>query len=213
MSNGEDSYRDWAADYDRKSDEFNWYGPAVLFGLLFPSLNAGQTVLDAGIGTGLGSAPFRQAGLTIIGLDSSPSMLAECRKKNFADRLIEHDLTQCPWPVQRGQINHIISVGVFHFIADLRSVFTEVARLLPGDGCLGFDYCEIHSADPADYEQVEAGVYTRIDPTYNVRMVRHTPEYVEEALTHAELSILHDITWAASGADPMFFRTVVAQHE
>ena len=75
-----------------------------------------QTVLDIGIGTGLGSEPFFRAGLRITGMDVSDTMLAVYRKKGFAERLVCHDLTHFPYLSLTVAFDHVISTGVFPFL-------------------------------------------------------------------------------------------------
>jgi len=73
----------YADVYDEKSVESGWYGPAVLFGLMYAHVHPGQALLDLGIGTGLGSELFHKAGLRITGIDESVSMLAQCKRKKL----------------------------------------------------------------------------------------------------------------------------------
>ncbi len=183
----------------------------MLFGLLFPYVHPEDTILDLGIGTGLGSIPFHQAGLDVIGLANSSAMPAACDDKGFTTELIKHDVTRVPWPLGPGQIDLIIAVGVLHFGTCVHGILAETARILPPGGRFGFDYHQITSDETGGYELVEEGVYTHIDPGWNVRTVRHTADYIQHALSQVRLTILPDITWAASKDQPMFFRTVTAQ--
>ena len=69
------------AVYDKQAEVSGWFGPEVVFGLAYTHVHPGQTILDIGIGTGLGSVLFRKAGLKIHGMDISPEMLDTCRRK------------------------------------------------------------------------------------------------------------------------------------
>ena len=127
-----------AGSYDDAAQKTGWQGPSLVFDLLSRHTRPGQTVLDIGIGTGLGSEPFTRAGLHVTGMDVSESMLAVCRRKGFAERLVRHDLTVTPYPFGDASIDHVISTGVFQFFSDLDSVFNEVARILPDGGMFAF---------------------------------------------------------------------------
>ena len=85
-----------ASHYDSKAEEYNWRGPEVVFGLSYSFVNPGESVLDIGIGTGLGSALFHKAGLHVYGMDVSTEMLDACRSKGFATDLKKHDLGSTP---------------------------------------------------------------------------------------------------------------------
>ncbi len=134
----EDGDREQAGTYDDAAKKIDWQGPSRVFDLLSPHTLPGQVVLDIGIGTGLGSEPFFHAGLRITGMDISGSMLAACRKKGVAERLVRHDLTIFPYPFGDKSFDHAISTGVFQFFSDLDDVFHEVARILPEGGRFAF---------------------------------------------------------------------------
>jgi hypothetical protein len=53
-----------AATYDDEAEACGWFGPEVAFGLTYKYVQAGQSILDIGIGTGLGiySIPKSRAG-------------------------------------------------------------------------------------------------------------------------------------------------------
>lgn len=50
-------------EYDKRIKEYGWVGSEVAFGLAYEYTNPGQTILDVGIGTGLGSVLFHWAGM------------------------------------------------------------------------------------------------------------------------------------------------------
>jgi len=112
-------------------------------------IRPGQTILDLGIGTGLGSQPLFQAGLRVIGMDVNEKMLDACREKGFATRLVRHDLIVVPYPFSEGSFDHVISTGVFRFSPDLDSVFREVARILPEGGMFAFVCGDRSPEEPA----------------------------------------------------------------
>jgi predicted TPR repeat methyltransferase len=127
-----------AEDYDREAEEIDWRGPGIVFGLASPYIRPEQSIIDIGIGTGLGSEPFHEAGLHVTGMDISEEMLEACRQKGFCDRLVRHDLTVAPYPFGDASFDHAVSTGVFQFFEELRPVFEEVRRILKDGGVFVF---------------------------------------------------------------------------
>ncbi len=111
-------YSEQANGYDDAALEIEWQGPSLVFGLMSGFIRPCQTILDIGIGTGLGSEPFFRAGLPVAGIDVSEEMLDTCRKKGCAACLLLHDLTVVPYPFGNGTFDYAISTGVFHFFPD-----------------------------------------------------------------------------------------------
>jgi predicted TPR repeat methyltransferase len=174
---GEDQeriYREQAKEYDDAALATGWQGPSLVFGLMSGFIRPGQTILDIGIGTGLGSDSFFRAGLRVVGIDVSEEMLDVCRKKGFVTHLVRHDLTVVPYPFGEGSFDHAISTGVFHFFPDLDDVFREVARILPEGGRFAFVTGDRSPEEPAEVvagpEQTGTGG--------SVTMYCHTPGQV-----------------------------------
>ncbi len=127
-----------ADHYDDEATAYGWLGPAVAFGLAFAYTKPGQAILDIGIGTGLGSALFHKAGLTVTGMDISDEMLDACRKKGWAARLVRHDLTVLPYPFRDESFDHAVSTGVLQFFPDLNMVCSETVRIVRKGGIFIF---------------------------------------------------------------------------
>ena len=211
MSGGVDRYRSSAESYDKSSEEMGWYAPNVLFGLMYRHIREGETLLDIGIGTGLASVLFHKAGLVINGIDSSKSMLEQCRQRNMASRLVEHDLGQSPWPLETGSFDHAVSTGVTHLLGELEIMVAETARLIRPGGTLGFDFSEYETGSGGDYQPAHPGVYMRMDEEYGVAVYRHTAEYVFDLLRGAGFELLCDTDFLVSREDRRFFRAVVSR--
>lgn len=177
MSMGKED-REQADGYDEVASATGWQGPSIVFDLLSRHIRPGQTVLDIGIGTGLGSELFFKAGLCIIGVDLSDRMLDACRKKEFTDRLVRHDLTEFPYPFGDGSIDYAISTGVFQFFSDLDGVFREVFRILPDGGRFAFVTADRSPEEPA--EIIAGPEQTGTDES--VTMYCHTQEQVNSWL-------------------------------
>jgi ubiquinone/menaquinone biosynthesis C-methylase UbiE len=123
--------------YDDEAEATGWYGPEVAFGLTYAHVQPGQSMLDIGIGTGLGSILFRKAGLEIHGMDISPQMLDACRSKSFSS-LHLHNLEKVPYPFDSESMDHALCSGVLNFFSDLSPVFQETGRILRKGGLFVF---------------------------------------------------------------------------
>lgn len=175
MQNLDDAERKQEEPYDEVALATGWQGPAVVFRLASRSVEPGQTILDIGIGTGLGSERFAQAGLRVYGMDISDDMLEICRKKGFTAGLVCHDLTTFPYPFGDASFNHVVSTGVFQFFSDLDRVFGEVNRILSERGMFIFITGDRRPEEPCEVvvgpEQTGMGI--------PVSMFRHTREQIE----------------------------------
>src|SRR5262249_3675815 len=121
--------RDWdAATYDRVADPQLRWGSAVLDRL---TLDAGQTVLDAGGGSGrvpeLLAERFPNS--SVVALDGSPSMLEQARGRleRFGERItfVEADLMR-PLPVPE-PVDAVFSTATFHWVPDHAVLFENLA--------------------------------------------------------------------------------------
>jgi len=123
--------------YDEEAEATGWFGPEVVFGLIYKYIHPDQLILDIGIGTGLGSVLFHKAGLKVYGMDVSQDMLNACRTKGFTNLTI-HDLSDLPYPYASESFDHVVCVGVLNFFSDLSPVFVETARILHRGGMFVF---------------------------------------------------------------------------
>lgn len=138
MSSLSDLHDAYAAAYDAQVAAYDCYIAEALFGLCYDFVRPGERLLDLGIGSGLSAAPFARAGLRVSGMDFAPAMLDLCRAKGIAEELRRHDLQDTPWPYDAASFEHVICVGVFHFIGGLETVFAEVARVVRPGGLFAF---------------------------------------------------------------------------
>ena len=174
-----------ASHYDSKAEEYGWRGPEVVFGLSYSFINPGQSVLDIGIGTGLGSVLFHKAGLLVYGMDVSTEMLEACRSKGFAADLKKHDLTVEPYPYDEASLDHAVCLGVLNFFKNLHLVFREVARILRDNGIFVFVVGDRGPGEEAEF--VVGREHTQTDSS--VTMYRHGTEEINDLLdeNHFEL--------------------------
>ncbi len=180
------------SNYDRKAEECNWRGPEVAFGLAYAFVRPGQSVLDIGIGTGLGSFLFHQAGLRVYGMDVSAQMLDACKQKQFAADLRQHDLMVRPYPYETASLDHAVCMGVLHFFGDLRPVFQEVARIVRDGGVFVFIVEDRAPGEEAEY--VLGPEYTGSDSS--VTMYRHDAEDIGALLDNHEFALMRHLEFA-----------------
>ena len=176
--------------YDEEAEATGWYGPEVVFGLTYAHVQPGQSMLDIGIGTGLGSILFLKAGLEIHGMDISPQMLDACRSKGFSS-LHLHDLSKTPYPFDSESIDHAVSTGIFNFFSDLSPVFQEASRILRKGGLFAFVVGD-RSENEAHSIQVGA------EPTKsgkNVTMYLHSPKQITELMTRYGFEPMRDLSF------------------
>lgn len=197
-----------ASNFDKLAAEHGWHGHEVLFGMMYEFIKPGETLLDIGIGTGLGSFLFHQAGLEIHGFDRSRERLEMCESKGFAAHLIEHDLRQVPFPYPDNFFNHVISLAVLNFFPDLAPVFEEAARIIRPHGVFGFTVEEQKPGKEAEYLIPTSG-------DSSVTMYRHSDAHIRGLLTKNEFTPLKDLEFLADrnpaeGMD-IYFKAYVAQ--
>lgn len=176
------SHGEHAADYDRQASEHGWHGHEAFFGLMYEFVKPGQTLLDIGIGTGLGSFLFHKTGLRISGFDSSQEMLDTCASKGFAAQLVRHDLQHVPFPYPPQSFDHVISLGVLNFFADLAPVFEEAARIIRPHGLFGFTVEERKPGQQAEYVIRTSGGAGRENEEEVVNMYRHSDAHIRGLL-------------------------------
>lgn len=198
--NGDPEHAD---TYDEEAAAIDWRGPRLIFGLMSDFIRPGQTVLDIGTGTGLASEPFSEAGLRVTGMDISGSMLAVCRKKGFAAELVQHDLTEIPYPFGDRSFDHVISTGVFQFFFGLDSIFQEVGRLLAPGGRFAFVTGDRTPEEPAEILAGPQQTGTDASVTMYLHSPREISGWLEENGMHPEDSVRFSF-WMDAGHTKSF---------
>lgn len=103
-------------------------------------LDGGETVLDAGCGSGRVTEQLleRLPRGRVVATDAAPSMLAEARTRleRFGDRVefVECDLGR-PLPVD-GPVDAVFSTATFHWVPDHDALFANLAAVLRPGGWL-----------------------------------------------------------------------------
>jgi ubiquinone/menaquinone biosynthesis C-methylase UbiE len=210
METGISNYADY---YDQQAEMVAWHGPAVVFGLMYPYADAGQSLLDIGIGTGLGSVLFHRAGLRVFGMDNSIPMLVGARSKAFAQDLREHDMTSMPYPYDQGSFNHAICVGTLQFFAVIDSIFLEMGRVVRYGGMFGFTVVDRRRGEPTSFTACGEHTQSELD----VMMYRHPEPDVRAFLKAAGFVVRADLQFIAfmnaERTAPIRMKAYVAQRE
>ena len=138
--------------------------PTLLAGLL---VEAGIApcrvlrVLDLGCGTGLSGAALAPFARRLEGLDLSPRMLAEARKRGLYDALHEADLLD--WlPGRTGAFGLIAAADVLNYLGDLGPALAAIAGALAPDGVAAFS---VEAGEGAPFALGEAMRF-RHDPAH-----------------------------------------------
>ena len=121
--------QEWNAGlYDQKHAFVFAYGQDLL-ALLNPQ--PGETILDLGCGTGHLTQQLAQAGARVIGLDSSPQMLATARQQYPDIEFIQADASAFALPVA---CDAVFSNAVLHWVKRADEAAACIARALKPGG-------------------------------------------------------------------------------
>jgi len=178
------------ATYDEEAEATGWYGPEVAFGLTYAYVQPGQSILDIGIGTGLGSVLFRKAGLEVYGMDISPQMIEACRSKGFTSLQL-HDLTKPPYPYNSESMDHAICSGVLNFFSDLAPIFQEVGRILRNGGLFVFVIGDRNEDE--EHEITVGAEHTKSDRT--VTMYKHSPQQIDNWIKRCGFKLMRSLAF------------------
>jgi len=128
----------FARSYDANLAALGNRGPQmvaeVLAALALPRTRK-LAILDAGCGTGLCAALLRPLARTLHGVDLSPGMLAQSKKKKLYNHLTRSDLASIG-TLPPGPFDMIVSSDVLVYFGDLAPVLTNFAAILKPGGWL-----------------------------------------------------------------------------
>ena len=116
--------------------------------------------LDLGCGTGLVAKHFHDRVERFHGIDVSPKMLAEARRKDLYDALDEADILDFLKNGRSRAADYDLALAgdVFIYFGDLDPVFAGVQRCLAPDGLFVFS---IERCEAAPYELRTSGRYAQ----------------------------------------------------
>jgi SAM-dependent methyltransferase len=125
-----EGYQRWAATYDATPNPIVAMDDRYTLPLLGP--RPGESILDAGCGTGRSLPSMVEAGARPVGLDFSVEMLKVARRRLAGVRLAAADLHR-PLPLRPRRFDAALCALVGEHLQDLRPLFSEVRRVLrPG---------------------------------------------------------------------------------
>ncbi|MGQ9635685.1 MAG: methyltransferase domain-containing protein, partial [Bryobacteraceae bacterium] len=110
-----------------------------------------RRVLDAGCGTGYGSAELARAAFHVVGADLSPEAVEYARHQYAAPNLdfVQADCTQLPF--RDGSFDLIVSFELIEHLDDWRSLLRELRRVLAPAG-----QCVISTPNRDTYTEIRA---------------------------------------------------------
>jgi ubiquinone/menaquinone biosynthesis C-methylase UbiE len=126
-------YDRWAVVYDHDANPLPALEEPVV--RAFVGDPSGRRVLDLGCGTGRHALWLAAAGARVVGVDFSPGMLAEARRKpgSEAVEFVVHDL-HTPLPFEDARFDLVVSGLVLEHVADLDPFFAGARRVLAPRG-------------------------------------------------------------------------------
>ena len=151
-------------------------------------LAAGKKVLDAGCGTGYGSAVLAQRAASVTGLDIAPEAIAYARENYGASGALFVEGSCLAMPLPEAAFDLVVSFEVIEHLADWKAFLGECKRVLAPGGVLllstpnreyylearrrsgpnpfhthEFDYDELSSVLAALFSQVHVYVQNHVD--------------------------------------------------
>ena len=133
-------------------------------------------ILDAGCGTGFCGPLFRPLARTLVGVDLSPKMLSQARRRAVYDRLVEQELVAY-LSDNTGEYDLIVAADVFVYFGDLVPALLAAASCLREDGRLAFSVEKFGPDDATGFRIQPSGRY------------RHTEDYLRRQLGRAGFEI------------------------
>jgi len=124
----------WNAELYQSSHSFVWQYGRDLLALL--AAKPGERILDVGCGTGQLTDEIAQSGAEVVGIDSSPAMVATARR-NFPQRRFEvADLTALNFV---SEFDAVVSNAALHWVRDQQAAIASIARALKRRGRFVFE--------------------------------------------------------------------------
>jgi 2-polyprenyl-3-methyl-5-hydroxy-6-metoxy-1,4-benzoquinol methylase len=130
-----DAYEAIAAEYDRQIRGDEWMRRALhrhYLGAFMP----GQRVLDLGCGTGTDALELARHGIHVLGIDASPNMVAQVRRKAATAGLEQRVESRALAIEELGQLHGTFDGAISSFAAlstvDLARFANDAARLVQG---------------------------------------------------------------------------------
>jgi ubiquinone/menaquinone biosynthesis C-methylase UbiE len=128
----QEGYAQWAPLYDEPGNQLLEIEQPIVRRII-DGLPAGDA-LDAACGTGRHAAYLAARGHRVIGVDSSPDMLAVARRKVPEGEFLDGELDELP--LADASVDLAVCAIALSHVEDIRPVFAELARVLRPNGDL-----------------------------------------------------------------------------
>ena len=177
-----------AAYYDEFSGRYDRERGSGYFGFIndlefdkIRPLAHNKRVLEIGCGTGLILERTHEIAEEAVGVDISPGMIEECRRKGLNTRLI--NVSELPF--EDDSFDLVYAFKVLPHIPDIRAVLSEAVRVTRPDGRMVFEFYNVWSFKALN-DWIKARV--RRQPVYLrhdslPKFLSHLPDSVEVAST------------------------------
>jgi predicted TPR repeat methyltransferase len=142
----------YASRFDEALDHLGYRAPALLRAAIEEVSQASKRpanfrrMIDLGCGTGLAGQAFAETASELVGVDLSPGMIVEARRKGIYARLETADLLQFLGRQDGASADLVIAADVLVYIADLAPICRQVARVLCPTGFFAFT-AETHEGE------------------------------------------------------------------
>ncbi len=122
-------YKGWSNIYDFLFKQL--FYPRQKYAIESMNIQAGDRILDVGIGTGLSLLCYPR-GCEVVGIDLSTSMLEKAHKKKTEHGLENvslHEMDACKLEFQDNSFDHVIATFVISVVPDPVRVLSEMKRV------------------------------------------------------------------------------------
>ncbi len=124
----------WNPELYQASHSWAWQYGRDLLQFLAPK--SGERILDVGCGTGQLTAEIAESGAEVVGIDSSPEMIASARKNYPKLRFEVHDAAAMPFAEE---FDAVFSNAAMHWVSNQEGAVGDIARALKPGGRFVFE--------------------------------------------------------------------------
>ena len=157
----EDEAEDWVRWVRTPGHDVYWYYSPAFFDEIVPA--PGRRALEVGCGEGRVVRDLTARGHRVVGIDSSPTLLAHAREADPAGTYVLGDAAALPFPT--GSFDLVVAYNSLMDVDDLAGAVREAGRVLEPGGALCV--CVTHPLNDAGaFASRDAGAAFTIDGSY-----------------------------------------------